>query len=145
MVKITQTQYFQYIAFKSNMILIEPPTKIMDIYSDIIQFQLNHVYILEETASLEYLNDLFLRINKIIIYIESQLSIEETPIYIYNPMTRAEIVNEFVPYIYFDEHCIPTFRNIRSKLIRLSEVITRITIGISTINEQFTQIQIMAS
>ena len=145
MVKITQTQYFQYIAFKSNMILVEPPTKIMEIYSDIIQFQLNHVYILEETASLEYLNDLFLRINKIIIYIEFQLSIEETPIYVFNPMTRTEIINEFIPYIHFDEDCIPDYQITLSKLRMLSNIITRITIGISTINEQITQLQIMAS
>jgi len=139
MVKITVVQYFQYIAEKSNLILSSPPSTIMSLYSDIIQFQLTHLYILEETATLEYLNDLFLRVNKIIIYVEFRLSIEDTPIYIYNPMSRVEILNEFIPFIYFDEECIDEYRNIHSKLLRFSQVITLVSNAIQSFNEQFSE------
>ena len=139
MVRITVVQYFQYIAEKSNLILVSPPCTIMSLYSDIIQFQLTHSYILEETATMEYLNDLFLRVNKIIIYVEFRLSIEETPIYIYNPMTRIEILNEFIPFIYFDDECINEYRIIHTKLLRFSRVITSVSDAIQSFNEQFTE------
>lgn len=136
MVKITKDQYFQYIAEKSNTLLYEPPNRIINVYSEIISFQLTHTYILEETASVEYLNDLFLRINKLIIYVEFRLSLEVTPIYMYNPMTRTEIVNEFIPYIYFDDECIPEYRALHYKLIRFSDIVAGITNSIVLFNEQ---------
>ena len=124
MVKISQTHYFEYISDMSNMLPYIPSSKVMEYYSDMIQFQLNHSYILEELTSVDYLIDSLIRLNKIIIYVEYRLNIQETPICIYNTMSYDEIINEFIPYIYFHESHTQEYTLLRSKLLNIIQIIT---------------------
>ena len=138
MVKISQTQYFQYITDMSNLLPYIESQRVMAHYSDMVQFQINHSYILEESVSLDYLIDLLVRINKIIIYVEYRLSIQETDVCIYNTMTRMEIINEFIPYIYFDENYIQEYQLIYSKLLTIIQIISNSIQRINSSSEQFT-------
>jgi len=145
MVKISQSHYFEYISDMSNMLPYIPSCKVIEYYSDMIQFQITHSYILEELTSVDYLIDLMIRLNKIIIYVEYRLNIQETPICIYNSMSYTEIINEFIPYVYFDESHIQEYTIIRSKLLIILQLINNAIYRLNTPVENLTtQIYISA-
>ena len=76
MTKISIENWIDYLDDKeSKMVYCDDKTKVLPIYLELIQFQINHSYILPELPYF-YIRNLYDWINTSIIYIEYCLSIE---------------------------------------------------------------------
>lgn len=76
MTKITIQKYLEYLEEKElKMISYRDKTKLLPIYLELIQFQINHSYILLEIPYV-YIRNMYDCVNSSIIYIEHCLSIE---------------------------------------------------------------------